>query len=124
MEVQKQSGRIFNVADLVEFSPVSDEKGRVVEITVTKSNSVAVWGVRPGQKVPTHTHPDGQDTWIMIEGELTYQLGNGEQRTIKAGSIDIAEHHQVHGAINESQRNAIFISIYSSSNLKVEPAHP
>jgi quercetin dioxygenase-like cupin family protein len=115
--------RTFDVNKLVQFSPPSDEKGMVLELATTDTQSVAVWGVRPGQKVPIHIHPDGQDTWIMIKGSLTYYLGNGDRRTISAGNIDVAEHHQVHGALNEGKENAIFVSIYSAPTLKVEPAN-
>jgi quercetin dioxygenase-like cupin family protein len=116
--------RVFDVEKLVQFSDVSDDKGKVTELAVTKTSSLAVWGVRPGQKVPTHTHPDGQDTWIMVKGELTYYLGNGQRQTIAAGQIDIAEQSQVHGALNEGVEDAVFISIYSAPNLKVYPATP
>lgn len=114
--------RSLDAIKLAQFSDPTDEKGKVVELAVTESQSVAVWGVRPKQQVPTHIHPDGQDTWIMLKGELTYIMGNGERRTIVAGSVDIAEHHQIHGAINRGTEDAIFISIYSAPTLKVEPA--
>jgi len=116
--------RIFDAQKLARFSPPSDERGKVTELTITQTQSIAVWGVRPGQKVPAHIHPDGQDTWIMVKGELTYQMGNGERRRIIAGQIDVAEHHEVHGALNEGKEDAIFVSIYSAPSLMVEPANP
>lgn len=113
--------RIFDVEKSVRFS---DEKAIVTEIVITKHSSIAVWGVRPGQQVHPHTHPDGQDTWIVIRGELTYYLGNGEKKTISAGQIDVAEPLQVHGAINEGKENAVFVSIYSAPSLQVVTASP
>ncbi len=56
--------RTFDVEQLVGFS---EEKALVTEISITSHSSIAVWGVRPGQEVPAHTHPDGQDTWIVIK---------------------------------------------------------
>jgi len=111
--------RTFDPAALVRFS---DAKATVTEIVLTEHSSIAVWGVRPGQEVPPHIHPDGQDTWIMIRGALTYYLGNGERRAIRAGEIDVAEHHQVHGAINETAEDAILVSIYSAPRLGWEKA--
>jgi len=111
--------RTFDVEMLVQFS---DVKATVTEISVTDHSSIAVWGVRPGQEVPAHIHPDGQDTWVMIRGELTYYLGNGQRKTIRAGQVDVADHHQVHGAINEGTEDAIFISIYSAPKLGWEKA--
>jgi quercetin dioxygenase-like cupin family protein len=117
----KSLERILDIEKLVRFS---DERATVRVISVTKKSSIAVWGVRPGQEVPAHTHPDGQDTWIMVRGKLTYYLGNGEKRTIAAGQIDIAEESQIHGAINEEKDDAVFLSIYSEPSLKVIPAVP
>ena len=113
--------RTFDIERSVRFS---SEKAIVTEIIVTPHSSIAVWGVRPGQEVPAHTHPDGQDTWIMIRGELTYYLGNGEGKTIRTGQIDIAEQNQVHGAVNESKEDAVFLSIYSAPELGWEAAAP
>ncbi len=113
--------RLFDIEKSVRFS---EKKAIVTEIVITKSSSIAVWGVRPGQQVPAHTHPDGQDTWIMIRGELTYYLGDGQKKIISAGQIDVAETSQVHGAINEGSQDAVFLSIYSAPSLKVVPASP
>jgi len=106
---------------LVRFS---DEKATVTEISITEHTSIAVWGVRPGQEVPAHIHPDGQDTWIMLRGSLSYYLGNGERMAIRAGQVDVAEHHQVHGAINDSGEDAVFLSIYSAPKLGWKKARP
>ncbi|MFL9458369.1 cupin domain-containing protein [Tolypothrix bouteillei VB521301_2] len=113
--------RTFDVEQLVRFSP---EKATVTEIVITPHSSIAVWGVRPGQEVPAHIHPDGQDTWIVIRGELTYYLGNGQKKIISSGQIDIAEPLQVHGAVNEGTQDVVFLSIYSAPSLKVVPASP
>ena len=113
--------RTFDPEKHVQFS---DAKATVTEIVITEDSSIAVWGVRPGQEVPAHLHPDGQDTWVMLRGELTYYLGNGERRTIRAGELDIAEHHEVHGAINEGSGDAVFLSIYSAPKIGYEKANP
>lgn len=113
--------RTYDAESLVRFS---NEKAIVTEIAITPHSSIAVWGVRPGQQVPAHTHPDGQDTWIMVRGELTYYLGDGQKKVISAGQIDVAEPLQVHGAINEGTEDAVFLSIYSAPTLKVIPATP
>jgi quercetin dioxygenase-like cupin family protein len=74
------SERIFDTRDLVRSS---DEKAKVIQVTATENTIIFVWGVRPGQEVEAHTHLGGQDTWIMIEGELTYYLGNGNHINAK-----------------------------------------
>lgn len=106
--------RTFNAEALVRFS---DTKATVTELCLTEHGSVAVWGVRPGQEVPAHTHPDGQDTWVMVRGALTYYLGHGDTRKIRAGDVDIADRDQVHGASNDGAEDAVFLSIYSAPKL-------
>lgn len=113
--------RTFDPETLVKFS---DTKATVTEIAVTQHSSIAVWGVRPGQEVPAHIHPDGQDTWLMLRGALTYYLGNGQRRVIRAGEIDVASPNEVHGAINESSTDAVFLSIYNAPKLGWEKATP
>ena len=113
--------RTFDPASLVEFS---ESKATVKEVVITEHSSIAVWGVRPGQEVPAHIHPDGQDTWVMLRGALTYYLGNGERKTIRAGEFDVADHHEVHGAINKGTEDAVFLSIYSAPKIGYEKATP
>lgn len=115
------NARTFNAEQHVRFS---GEKATVPEISLTDHASIAVSVVRPGQEVPAHTHPDGQDTWVMAKGELTYYLGNGQRRTIRAGDADVADKNEVHGAINETQGDAVFLSIYSARKLGWERAQP
>lgn len=107
-------GRTFQPCQQVRFS---QEKAAVTELSVTTSGSVAVWGVKPGQVVAAHFHPDGQDTWVMLRGELTYYLGDGRRCVIRAGEVDVADRDQVHGAINEGTEDAVFVSIYSAPKL-------
>jgi quercetin dioxygenase-like cupin family protein len=111
--------RIFDVKNLVVFS---DEKAKVVQIAATENTVIFVWGVRPGQEVEAHTHPSGQDTWIMIQGELSYYLGNGKTKRIHADQIDVASKDDVHGCVNEGKEDAIFVSIYSPRDIGFQPA--
>jgi quercetin dioxygenase-like cupin family protein len=67
--------------------------------------------------VAAHSHPDGQDTWVMLQGTLTYYLGDGQQRTLSSGQIALADQDQVHGAVNEGTEDAVFVSIYSAPKI-------
>ncbi|HLG25032.1 MAG TPA: cupin domain-containing protein [Candidatus Nanoarchaeia archaeon] len=111
--------RIFTIKNLVKFS---DEKAIVNLVAATEHSIIFAWGVKPGQEVEAHTHPKGQDTWIMVQGELTYYLGNGQIQKIKAGQIDVAPKNVVHGCVNEGNEDAIFISIYSPRDVGYEEA--
>jgi quercetin dioxygenase-like cupin family protein len=109
-----EESRTFDVEKLVRFS---EERATVTELSVTEYSRIAVWGVKPGQEVGAHTHQDGQDTWVMVRGELTYYLGNGQTRTIRAGQLDIADRDEVHGARNDGTEDAVFLSIYNAPEI-------
>ena len=111
--------RIFDTKNLVRFS---DEKAKVIQVTATEKTMIFLWGVRPEQEVEAHTHPGGQDTWIIIEGELTYYLGNEKTKRIHAGQIDVAPKNEVHGCVNEGKEDATFISIYSPREIGFQVA--
>lgn len=113
--------RTCNVEACVRFA---DDKATVTELVVNAFSRIAVWGVRPGQEVPAHTHPEGQDTWVVLRGELTYYLGNGERRIIRAGDLDIAARNEVHGAINHGLADAVFLSIYNAPDIGWTQAKP
>ena len=113
--------RTFRVEDFLHFS---DSKATIREMVATPHSRIAVWGVRPGQEVPAHTHPDGQDTWIMLRGQLTYYLGNGRSKTIHAGDVDIAGLSEIHGAINDGNEDAVFLSVYNAPDIGWERAVP
>jgi len=112
------SERIFDVRDLVKFS---GEKAKVTQVAATENTIIFVWGIKPGQEVEAHTHPGGQDTWIMMQGELAYYLGNGKTKRIHAGQI-VASKNDIHGCINEGSEGAIFVSIYSPRDIGFQPA--
>jgi len=111
--------RIFSLESQVRFS---DESATVTEIINTENSSIAVWGVKPGQIVQAHLHPDGQDTWLMLRGTLAYYLGNGASQSLNKGEVAIADQNQIHGAVNNSSEDAVFVSIYSAPQIGYEKA--
>jgi len=113
--------RVFFPEEWVRFS---EKEATVTEMVVNEHSSIASWGVRPGQEVTAHTHPRGQDTWVMLRGELTYYLGDGRKQTLRAAQLDVAARNQIHGAVNEGTEDAVFLSIYSAPDIGYEPAAP
>jgi len=106
--------RIFALEAYVQFS---EQAATVIEIIRTENSSIAVWGVKPGQTVQAHFHPDGQDTWVILRGTLTYFLGNGQNQTLTAGQVALAEKNQTHGAVNDGNEDVVFVSIYSAPQI-------
>ena len=113
----RMNGRIFTAAEAVEFS---DEHAEMTQISETSDSAVFVWGVKPGQEVAPHIHPDGQDTWVIIQGTLTYHLGDGQSKQIDAGQVDVAPERTVHGGVNEGDDDVIFVSIHSGPDIGYE----
>lgn len=113
--------RIFALEAHVRFS---NQEATVTEIVITENSSIAVWGVQPGQIVQAHYHPDGQDTWVMLRGALTYSLGNGQSQTLSVGQIALADKTFIHRAVNEGTENAVFVSIYSAPQIGYVKALP
>ncbi|MBE9202483.1 cupin domain-containing protein [Synechocystis salina LEGE 06099] len=111
--------RIF---DLEQMACFSEQGATVTPVIETENSSIAIWAVRPQQIVQPHSHPDGQDTWVMLKGTLTYYLGEHKSQTLTQGEVAIAEKGQVHGAINHSQENAVFVSIYSAPQIGYQRA--
>ncbi|WP_308253746.1 cupin domain-containing protein [Geminocystis sp. GBBB08] len=107
---------------LEAYTCSDDQNATVTEITQTENSSIAVWLVKPGQIVQSHYHPDGQDTWVMIKGTLTYYLGDGQSQSLNAGEVALAQKNQIHGAMNKSNEDAVFVSIYSAPNIGYEKA--
>lgn len=111
--------RIFELEAYVRFS---DQSATVTEIIQTENSSIAIWGVKPGQIIQAHYHPDGQDTWVMLKGTLSYYLGNDKTQVLKPGEVAIAERTQIHGGVNDSSEDAVFVSIYSAPQIGYKKA--
>lgn len=113
------STRIFASADFIR--PSDGDPARSVVLS-TGHASIIVWHASPGQEIPAHTHPNGQDTWTVVSGEADYFEGGGILRPLKAGDIAVALPGQVHGAKNTGAEPFIFISVVSPGNPGFEKA--
>ena len=107
--------RILNSSSF--FQPVVD--GEPVRSVVIESQDAVVvaWYINPGQEISPHIHPNGQDTWIVLNGTGDYYLDQaGTTKPIGAGDIVIAHPECVHGVVNNSNAPLIFISVVSPLN--------
>jgi hypothetical protein len=46
--------------------------------------------------------------------------GNGESQNLNTGEIAIADQNQIHGGVNNSNEDAVFVSIYSAPQIGYE----
>ena len=106
--------RVFSVSDFAHPSKIEPIRSVVLE---TNEAIIVAWYVDVGQEIAAHLHPQGQDTWTVIEGSADYYLGNGKTISLKAGEIAVAKPGQVHGAINtDPTKPFIFVSVVTPGN--------
>ncbi len=106
--------RIFNSSEF--FQPTDGEPIRSV-ITESKDATVVAWYIKPGQEIPAHIHPHGQDTWTILAGQGDYYLDNaGTTKLIVAGDVAIAQIGCVHGVFNNGDQPLIFISVVTPAD--------
>jgi quercetin dioxygenase-like cupin family protein len=78
----------------------------------TQDAVVVAWHVEPGQRIPAHVHPLGQDTWTILAGQGAYQVSaDGTSRPIAVGDVAVARAGEVHGVLNDGTVPLRFISV-------------
>jgi quercetin dioxygenase-like cupin family protein len=107
------SKRIFNSSEF--FQPTEGEPIRSV-VAESEDAVIVAWYIKPGQQIPAHVHPNGQDTWTILNGKGEYYLDEmGTKNSIVAGDVVVARAGNVHGVFNNGCEPLIFISIVSPS---------
>jgi quercetin dioxygenase-like cupin family protein len=108
------TNRIFNSSQF--FQPTDGEPIRSV-VTESRDGMVVAWYIKPGQEIPAHIHPNGQDTWTILTGRGEYYLDKaGTKNPIMAGDVVVAHIGCVHGVFNSSDEPLIFISVVSPAD--------
>ncbi len=108
------TNRIFKSSEF--FQPTDDEPIRSV-VTESKDAVVVAWHIKPGQEIPPHIHPNGQDTWTILSGKGEYYLDEAMTRKeIAAGDVVVAHTGCIHGVFNHGDRPLVFISVVSPSD--------
>jgi quercetin dioxygenase-like cupin family protein len=73
---------------------------------------IVAWQVAPGQRIASHVHPHGQDTWTVLGGEGLYDQGGGQPALgIRAGDILVARPGEVHGVVCTGALPLVFVSV-------------
>jgi quercetin dioxygenase-like cupin family protein len=102
--------RIFKTANFVQVS-----EGEPVRSVITESEQavIVLWHLLPGQRIASHIHPQGQDSWTILSGEGEYVLGAGEVTRIGVGDVAIAPTGAMHGVLNCGEEPLVFVSVVS-----------
>ncbi len=111
--------RIFPSAKF--FQPRSDEPLRSV-IAESMEAVIVAWYLMPGQEIPAHIHPQGQDTWTVLSGRGSYYLDARARQRITVGDIVIAPVRSIHGVLNDGDEPLVFISVVAPGNAGYELA--
>ncbi len=78
---------------------------------------MVAWYIQPGQTIPAHNHPHGQDTWTILAGRGKYYLDQAGTRTpIVVGDVVVAHTGCVHGVVNNGNEPLVFISVVSPAD--------
>jgi quercetin dioxygenase-like cupin family protein len=102
------------------FHPVVDEPFRSV-VSESPEAVIVAWYILPGQEIPAHIHPQGQDTWTILSGGGDYYLDDtGTRQSIKMGDVVIAPAGAVHGVMNNIDEPLVFISVVSPASAGYE----
>lgn len=111
--------RIFDSSQF--FQPIEGEPIRSV-ITESEHAVVVAWYLKPGQEISPHVHPNGQDTWTILNGEGQYYLEqSGTTKPIGKGDVVIAPIGSVHGVFNSGNEPLTFISVVSPADAGYQP---
>lgn len=103
--------RLFNI---IRFLQPSDGEPIRSVVTASKDAAVVAWYVKPGQRISSHLHPDGQDTWTILSGHGEYFWNeSGESMHISAGNVVVAHTGEVHGVLNTGPDPLVFVSVVS-----------
>ncbi|ELS30523.1 MULTISPECIES: cupin domain-containing protein [Pseudanabaena] len=106
--------RIFQSSEF--FQPTDREPIRSV-ITESPEAVIVAWYIQPNQEISPHIHPNGQDTWTILQGKGEYYLDPaGNTKAIFAGDVVVAYPNCVHGVFNNSNEPLIFISVVAPAN--------
>jgi quercetin dioxygenase-like cupin family protein len=103
--------RVFDSSKFLQ--PADGEPIRSV-ITQSADAVIVAWHVKPGQRISTHLHPAGQDTWTILSGSGEYCLDeSGATMPVAAGDVIVAHAGEAHGVLNTGAVPLIFVSVVS-----------
>lgn len=110
------SERLFHT----DYFQLNDSEATKSVLTQSTDAAVSAWTVLPGQSIPPHIHPQGQDSFVILSGAGSYQIdAAGTTIPVKAGDVIVARRWEVHALFNDpsAQQEPIrLISIVSPAD--------
>ena len=65
----------------------------------------------PGATSARHSHPAGEQTWLVERGRGTLLLSDGDKDEVQAGDVIITPSGEVHGVMNTGDEQFVYLSI-------------
>jgi mannose-6-phosphate isomerase-like protein (cupin superfamily) len=86
---------------------IHDPVSRVWQTFSAENDSLIVdTRMADGGSLPPHLHPKQEELWSVVEGQVTFRLGNDERVLTAADGEQVVRPGVVHGLRNESGREA------------------
>ncbi len=104
------------MADAIEDAKARNggREWREILTATTRHRSVLLqWS--PGKRAPMHSHPEGEEIFVIHEGRAEFDFGDGEVRTAGPGSVLYAPAGQAH-AINVAGDEPLLMMCFFSAN--------
>lgn len=67
--------------------------------------------LEPGACQPRHTHEASEQIWYALSGTGRLLLADGQERTFTSGDVARFEDGDVHGLLNDSQEEFVYLSV-------------
>ena len=102
--------------DLSRGEPITQLLNREVILLVAREETSMTWSrYGPGEQGPDpHVHREHTDSFYVLEGELTFELGTGlEPTVVPAGGFVSVPPNVVHAFSNEGEVEARFINVHT-----------
>ncbi|HEU0334975.1 MAG TPA: cupin domain-containing protein [Gaiellaceae bacterium] len=70
----------------------------------------------PGERGPDpHVHREHTDSWLVLDGVLTFELRGGKRFEAAAGTLVVVPPHVTHSFWNEGEETARFLNLHTPS---------
>jgi mannose-6-phosphate isomerase-like protein (cupin superfamily) len=100
-----------------EGEPITDRPNRRVTLLADSEEAgvtESVYG--PGERGPEpHVHREHTDSWLVLEGALTFELRGGDRFEAAAGTLVVVPPLVSHSFWNEGEQTARFLNLHTPS---------
>jgi quercetin dioxygenase-like cupin family protein len=86
----------------------------------TKELTIGQCLLLPGQRNPSHSHPNCEEVLVVMQGEISHTIEDGKEVTLKEGDTITIPKNIPHQAHNIGDIDAILYIAFSSANRETQ----